>query len=272
MLYSQVPCSSSGVYPNTNENTRPSTASLEILSVLASFLSLLIPQSPKKSYFILASVKSGWSCDHVWSTSEFLKCLHYHLASDKLKWQWKLVHVLNRKIHLHSICGPCSPCSIPYCTMTHRTKKRVSHTPMLPTFPPHPLIKRKQILVGWFQPTHLKNMIVTIGSFPQFPGWKFQKSLSCYHPEISREKNGTPGPASSSAVASFLPAASDAKRANFLKIPCSAGRRWGPVGGAWFHHQPPPGEWYLLLGICFQKKTSIYAINYQHFANTIGQQ
>ena len=32
--------------------------------------------------------------------------------------------------------------------------------------------------------THLKNMR-QIGPFPQFSGWKFQKYLSCHHPQFS---------------------------------------------------------------------------------------
>ena len=235
------------------------------LACLQAFYRFLSPKVPQNSYFIVASVKSGWSCDHVWSNSEFLKCLHFHLPSGKLKWQWKLINVLNRKIHLHSTRGPCS-------LFAHRTK-RVSHSPMLPPCPP--LIKKKanpSCAIGWFQPSHLKNMIVTIGSFPPISGMKIPKIFESPPPR-NLEKNGTPGPASSSAVASFLPAASDAKRANFLKMPCSAGRRWGPVGGAWFHHQPTTRWVISVLRDFVLKKNSISAtINYQHFAKTIDQQ
>ena len=56
---------------------------------------------------------------------------------------------------------------------------------IFPFFKPYSAIsihaKKSSKLVGGFNP--FEKYARQIGSFPQFSGWKFQKSLSCHHPD-----------------------------------------------------------------------------------------
>ncbi len=42
----------------------------------------------------------------------------------------------------------------------------------------------------WFQP--LRKNLVKMGTFPKYSGWKFQKYLSCHHPDYIVIKNKVP--------------------------------------------------------------------------------